>query len=133
MIFSSREMSRNSKKMETLPTLLPTPLKCCRRFSSDDEDLEQALRNYERYHKLPVGTATLAQLKSSSAGVSGWVDYYGSDDGNDSSKTEDCNDSEDDNGNIFKTLNLTSVTAKLQEIYPRPLFLKQLKKIFLLQ
>ena len=83
-------MSRNSKKMETLPlpTLLSTPLKCCRRFSSEDEDLEQALRNYERYHKLPVGTATLAQLKSSSAGVSGWVDYHGSDDGNGSKKKE---------------------------------------------
>ena len=109
-------MSRNSKKMETLPlpTLLSTPLKCCRRFSSEDEDLEQALRNYERYHKLPVGTATLAQLKSSSAGVSGWVDYHGSDD---SSKTEDDgNDNDDKECIIFHTLNHRSVVLKLSRL-----------------
>lgn len=125
-------MSRNSKKMETLPlpTLLSTPLKCCRRFSSEDEDLEQALRNYERYHKLPVGTATLAQLKSSSAGVSGWVDYHGSDDGNGSSKTEDDgNDNDDKECIIFHTLNHRSVVLKLQDIYPVPMFLKKLKEI----
>ena len=118
--------------METLPLFLKPPvLKCCRRFSSDDEDLEQALRNYERYYKLPEGTATVAQLKSSSAGVSGWVDY--SDDGNHSSGTEELNVDDDFSDGvseeIFHTLNLASVTAKLQEIYPRPLFLQQLKDI----
>lgn len=130
MIFSSREMSRNSKKMETLPSFLKPPiLKCCRRFSSDDEDLEQALRNYERYYKLPEGTATVEQLKSSSAGVSGWVDYVSEDDdGNDSSGTEDLNE-DDEDINIFHTLHLPTVTRKLQDIYPRPLFLQKLVKI----
>merc|ERR1719161_3126833 len=32
-----------------------------------------ALRNYEDHHKLPSGTATLDQVKDSSAGVAGWA------------------------------------------------------------
>ena len=31
-----------------------------------------ALRNYERFHGLPAGTATIDQLQASSAGIDGW-------------------------------------------------------------
>jgi hypothetical protein len=34
--------------------------------------VQQALRNYERFHNLPKGTATIQQVISSSAGINGW-------------------------------------------------------------
>jgi hypothetical protein len=36
-----------------------------------DEYVEHALRNYERFHGLPAGTATIDQLQASSAGIDG--------------------------------------------------------------
>jgi hypothetical protein len=36
-----------------------------------------ALRNYEDFHSMPRGTATLDQVAGSSAGVSGWTRYEG--------------------------------------------------------
>ena len=34
-----------------------------------------ALRRYEIYHKLPIGTATIGQLKESQAGIEGWANW----------------------------------------------------------
>ena len=34
-----------------------------------------ALRNYERFHGLPAGTATIDQLQALSAGIDGWYQY----------------------------------------------------------
>jgi hypothetical protein len=41
--------------------------------TADDEYVEHALRNYERFHGLPAGTATVDQLQASSAGIDGWA------------------------------------------------------------
>ena len=36
---------------------------------------EWAVRGYEAFHMLPVGSATIAQVRMSSAGISGYTDY----------------------------------------------------------
>eukprot|EP00900_Chrysochromulina_parva_P016459 jgi/Chrpa1/24814/Chrysochromulina_OHIO_Genome00028132-RA len=36
-------------------------------------ELETALRNYEAFHRLPIGRATVEQLQSSSAKIGGWL------------------------------------------------------------
>ena len=46
------------------------------------EGVEQrAVENYERFHQLPPGSATLEQVKTSSAGVAGWARGPGSAEG----------------------------------------------------
>jgi len=37
------------------------------------EVLQRAMSNFERYHELPAGVATLEQVQASSAGVDGWA------------------------------------------------------------
>ena len=41
--------------------------------SSNEGELEMALRNYEDFHRLPIGSATVEQLQSSSAKIGGWL------------------------------------------------------------
>jgi hypothetical protein len=41
--------------------------------SSNEGELEMALRNYEAFHRLPIGSATVEQLQSSSAKIGGWL------------------------------------------------------------
>jgi hypothetical protein len=41
--------------------------------SSNEGELEMALRNYEDFHRLPFGSATVEQLQSSSAKIGGWL------------------------------------------------------------
>jgi hypothetical protein len=36
-------------------------------------ELATALRNYEDFHRLPFGSATVEQLQSSSAKIGGWL------------------------------------------------------------
>jgi len=36
-------------------------------------ELEVALRNYEAFHRIPIGSATVEQLQSSSAKIDGWL------------------------------------------------------------
>jgi hypothetical protein len=36
-------------------------------------ELATALRNYEAFHRLPIGRATVEQLQSSSAKIGGWL------------------------------------------------------------
>jgi len=35
----------------------------------------QAIRNYEIYHQMDQGTATLDEVKDSSAGIKGWANW----------------------------------------------------------
>jgi len=42
-----------------------------------DNRVENALRNYERFHELPAGTATIDQLQASCAGIDGWAGVGG--------------------------------------------------------
>jgi len=41
--------------------------------SSHEGELEMALRNYEAFHRIPSGSATVGQLQSSSAKIGGWL------------------------------------------------------------
>jgi hypothetical protein len=45
--------------------------------ASSREPEAMAVRNYEDFHNMPRGTATLDQVTMSSAGVSGWTGYEG--------------------------------------------------------
>ena len=36
-------------------------------------ELATALRNYEAFHRIPIGSATVEQLQSSSAKIGGWL------------------------------------------------------------
>jgi hypothetical protein len=45
--------------------------------ASSREPEATAVRNYEDFHNMPRGTATLDQVTMSSAGVSGWTGYEG--------------------------------------------------------
>jgi hypothetical protein len=36
-------------------------------------ELATALHNYEAFHQIPIGSATVEQLQTSSAKISGWL------------------------------------------------------------
>jgi len=40
-----------------------------------DEMARRALRNYELYHKLPEGSATIEQVKATSQGISEYANW----------------------------------------------------------
>eukprot|EP01050_Picozoa_sp_SAG11_P031276 SAG11_NODE_9651_length_892_cov_1.220681_1_plen_114_part_10 len=37
--------------------------------------VERAVQNYERYHKIPTGSANAEHVEKSSAGIHGWSNY----------------------------------------------------------
>jgi cyclin B len=65
----SRELSENPNSIESFREAL----KGVEKKTSRDLPEYKALRNYEHYCGLPAGTATLDQVRNSSAGIEGWA------------------------------------------------------------
>jgi len=57
--------------------VVPPPPVAPAAAASSREPEATAVRNYEDFHNMPRGTATLDQVTMSSAGVSGWTGYEG--------------------------------------------------------
>jgi len=81
------QMRRDAQWKQTppMPPRMPPPLPPQKHPSDEHDDernecldytkfeLETALRNYEDFHRLPIGRATVEQLQSSSAKIDGWL------------------------------------------------------------
>jgi hypothetical protein len=59
------------QRINALPRSHPAILRAPPEYT--EGELATALRNYEDFHRLPIGSATVEQLQSSSAQIGGWL------------------------------------------------------------